>query len=91
MTKGHGPVQPGWDNPNRGRHTTHPDDPLDGRQGPRAPTAGSLAGRGKGTGAAPTLSGVARSEAAVEVEMQGRQPCDGGTGHHDDRGGGGLG
>jgi hypothetical protein len=53
--------------------------------------AGSLAGRGKGTGAAPTLSGVAWSEAAAEVEMQGRQPCDGGADHHDDRDGGGLG
>jgi hypothetical protein len=55
-------------------------------------TNGRFTGRSReGDGAAPTLSGVARSEAAVEVEMQGRQPCDGGTGHHDDRGGGGLG
>jgi hypothetical protein len=35
MTMGHGPMQPGWDNPNRGWHTTRPDDPFDGRWGPR--------------------------------------------------------
>jgi hypothetical protein len=74
MVMGHRPVQPGWDNPNCGQHTAHPDDPLDGRRGPRAPTNGSPAGRGKGTGATPTLSGVERSKATMVVEMQGRQP-----------------
>jgi hypothetical protein len=88
MTKGHGPVQPGWDNPNRGWHTAHPDDPLDGRQGPRAPSVGTPAGQGKGTGAAPTHDGVARLKAAME--MQGQQPCSGGVDHHDDRDGGGV-
>jgi hypothetical protein len=47
--KGHGLVQPGWDNPNCGQHTARPDDPFDGRRGPRA-TAGSPAGREKGGG-----------------------------------------
>jgi hypothetical protein len=46
---GHGPVQPDWDIPDRGGHTTRPDDPFDGRRGPRA-TTGSPPGRGKGTG-----------------------------------------
>jgi hypothetical protein len=48
---------------------SHPDDTLDGRRGLRAPSAGSLAGQGKGTGAAPTLGGVVRPKAATEVEM----------------------
>jgi hypothetical protein len=91
MMMGHGLVQPGWDNPSRGRHTAHPDDHLDGRRGPRAPTAGSPVDQGKGMGAASTLGNVAWLEAAVAVAMQGQQPCDGGTGHHDDRGGDGVG
>jgi hypothetical protein len=74
MRKGHGPVQPGWGNPNFGRHMTLPDDPLDGRRGPRAPLVGTSAGRGKGTGDAPTRGGVAQLKAVaavVVVEMQG--------------------
>jgi hypothetical protein len=90
MMKGHGPVQPSWDNPNRGWHTAHPDNPLDGCRGPRAPSTDSSVGWGKGTGAAPTLNGVAWLKVAV-VEMQGWQPCGGGAGHHDDHGGGGVG
>jgi hypothetical protein len=49
MTKGHRPVQAGWDSRNRGRHTARPDDPFDGHHGLRA-MAGSPAGQGKGTG-----------------------------------------
>jgi hypothetical protein len=45
--------------------TPPPHDPLDGRRGPRAPSNGTSAGRGKGTGAAPTCGGVARPEATV--------------------------
>jgi hypothetical protein len=61
---GHGSVQPGWDNPNHGWHTSRLDDPLDGHRGPRAPSVGW----GKGAGAAPTRDGVAQSKA---VKMQG--------------------
>jgi hypothetical protein len=74
MTKGHGPVQLCWDNPNRERHTAHPNDPLDGRRGPKAPSTGSSPCRGKGTRTTPTLDGMV---------MQGWQPCDGGVSHHD--------
>jgi hypothetical protein len=70
--KGHGLVQPGWDNPNCGQHTARPDDPFDGRRGPRA-TAGSPAGREKG-GGAPALFGVARPKAAAAVDLQGQPP-----------------
>jgi hypothetical protein len=42
------------------------------------------------SGAAPTLGNMAWPEAAAVV-MQGRQPCDGGTDHHDDHNGGGVG
>jgi hypothetical protein len=72
MTKSHGPVQPDWGNPNRGQHTTLPDNPLDGCRGLRAPSVGTLAGQGKGTGAAPTHGGVAWPKAVVMVvEIQG--------------------
>jgi hypothetical protein len=67
MAMGHGPVQPIWDIPNIGQHTARPDDPLDGRRGPRAP-AGSPADWGKGTGASPALFSVARLKAMVVVE-----------------------
>jgi hypothetical protein len=76
-------VQSGWGNPNHGRHTALPDDPLDGRRGSRAPSVGTPAGRGKGTGATPTRGGVTRPKVAVVVEMQGPQPCVGGAGHGD--------
>jgi hypothetical protein len=49
MMKGHGPVQPDWDNPNRGRHMARPNDPFDGRRGPRA-MASSSVGQGRGRG-----------------------------------------
>jgi hypothetical protein len=92
MMMGHGPVQPGWDNPNCGWHTARPDDPLDGHRGSRAPTAGSPVGQGKGTGASPTLCGVVRPKAVVVVEMQEQPPCGGGADHHGDcDGGGGVG
>jgi hypothetical protein len=91
MTMGHEPVQPRWDNPNHGRHMTCPDVPLDGHRGPRAPMTGSPAGRGKGTGAAPALCGVARPKSVVAVEMQEQSPSDGGASHHGDCGGGGVG
>jgi hypothetical protein len=86
MMKGHGPVQPGWGNPNRRWRTAHPDDPFDGRRGLRA-TAGSPAGEGKGTGAAPTLTDVARLKAVVD--LQGQPPGDDGAGLHGDRDDGG--
>jgi hypothetical protein len=86
MTKGHGPVQPGWGNPNRGWHTACPDDPFDGRRGLRATTA-SPAGREKGMGAAPTLTSVVRAKAVVD--LQGQPPGNGGAGLHDDHDGGG--
>jgi hypothetical protein len=82
---GHGTVQPDWDNPNCRRYTAHPNDPLDGHRGPRAPTASLPADRGKGTGAAPSLCGVARPKSAVVVEMQEQSPSGGGAGHHGDR------
>jgi hypothetical protein len=66
MTRGHGPVQPDWGNPNRVRRTARPDNPFDGHQGSRA-MAGSPAGRGKGTGAALTLAGVTRLKAVVDL------------------------
>jgi hypothetical protein len=69
---------------------THLDDPLDGRRGLRAPSAGSPVGQGKGMGAAPILDGVARSKVTA-VEMQGRQQCGSGVRHHDDRSGDGVG
>jgi hypothetical protein len=86
MTLGHGPVQPGWGNPNRGWRTTYPDDPFDGRWGLRATTASS-AGREKGMGAAPTLPGVVRAKAVVD--LQGQPPGNGGADLHDDHDGGG--
>jgi hypothetical protein len=86
MTKGHELVQPGCGNPNCGWRTTRPNDPFDGRRSPRA-TTGSPAGRGKGMGAAPTLTGVARPKAMVDV--QGQPPGNGGAGLHGDRDGGG--
>jgi hypothetical protein len=63
----------------------HPDDPFDVRRGPRA-TVGSLAGRGKGTEAAPTLTGVARPKAVVDLQWQ--LLGDGGAGLHANRDGG---
>jgi hypothetical protein len=84
MTKGHRLVQPGWDNPNRGWHMTHPDDPFHGCQGPRA-MVGSPANWGKGTGAAPALSSVVWLKAAVVVDLQGQLPHHGGIGLHGDR------
>jgi hypothetical protein len=51
MTIARAPVQPGWGNaPNRGRHTTGPDDPMVRCRGLRAPSAGMPAGQLKGTG-----------------------------------------
>jgi hypothetical protein len=89
MMKARGPVQPGWGTAlNRGRHTVGPDDPMERHRGPMAPSTGTLADQGKGTGAAPTLGGVARLKAAVVVVVvQGRGSDGGGTGHHDDGGG----
>jgi hypothetical protein len=53
-----------------------------------APSTGTLADQGKGTGAAPTLGGVARLKTAVVVVVvQGRGSDRGGTGHHDNGGG----
>jgi hypothetical protein len=83
---GHGPVQPGWDNPNCGRHTARPNDTLDGCRGLRAPTTGSPSGRGKGMGPAPALYGVARLKSTVVVELQEQQPSGSGASHHSDRG-----
>jgi hypothetical protein len=55
------------------------EDPFDGRRGLRA-MAGSPASRGKGMGAAPTLSGVVQPKAAtVVVDLQGQLPHDGGA------------
>jgi hypothetical protein len=91
MMRACGSVQPGWGNPNRGPHTVVPDDPMERRRGPRAPSAGTPAGLGKGMGATPPRGGVARPKAAVVVELQGRQLCCGGVVHHDDRDDGGMG
>jgi hypothetical protein len=90
MMKGHGPGQPSWDSPNRGWHTARPNEPFDGRRGPRA-TVGSPAGWGKGTGAAPALSSVAWPTAAVVVDLQGQPPHDGGAGLHGNRDGSDVG
>jgi hypothetical protein len=79
-----------WCNPNRGWHTTVPDDPMLRHRGLRTPSTGTLVGRGKGTGAALTHGGVARLKAAVVV-VQGQGPGDGGASHHNDRSGGGVG
>jgi hypothetical protein len=70
MMKGHGPVQPGWGNPNHGRHMALPDDPLDGCRGSRAPLGDTSTGRGKGMGATLKCDGVAQLKAVV-VGMQG--------------------
>jgi hypothetical protein len=45
----------------------YPGDPFDVRRGPRA-TVGSPVGRGKGTGATPTLVGVVRPKAVVDLQ-----------------------
>jgi hypothetical protein len=47
------------------------------------------AGQGKGTGASPTLNGVAGLKMMVAEEALVQGPGTSGTGHHDDRGGGG--
>jgi hypothetical protein len=61
---------------------------MERRRGPMAPSTGTLADQGKGTGAAPTLGGVARLKTAVVVVVvQGRGSDSGGTGHHDNGGG----
>jgi hypothetical protein len=67
MMKARGPVQPGLGTaPNCGQHTAGPDNPMERCRGLRALSAGTLAGRGKGT-AAPTLGGVARPKATAVV------------------------
>jgi hypothetical protein len=83
MTKVHEPVQPGWGNPNHGRRMACPDDPFDGHRGPRA-TAGSPVGQGKGTRAAPTLTGVAWPKPVVDLQGQPPGDGDGGAGLHGD-------
>jgi hypothetical protein len=77
MMRALGPVQPGWGNPNRGRHTISPYDPMERRRDPRVPSADKPAGQGKGTGASPTHGGVARSKAAVTILVQVRVQGDG--------------
>jgi hypothetical protein len=70
MVKAREFVQPDWGTaPNRGWHTAGPNDPMERRRGPTTLSAGTLAGLGKGMGAAPTLDGVARSKAAAVVVM----------------------
>jgi hypothetical protein len=49
-----------------------PGDPMERRQGPRAPSAGKLVGQGKGTGASSTRSGVAWPKSTVAVVVPGR-------------------
>jgi hypothetical protein len=63
------------------------DNPMEGRRGPRAPSAGKPASQGKGMEPSPTHGGVARPKAAVGVVVQGRVPGDGGAVLHDDYGG----
>jgi hypothetical protein len=67
MMRALGPVQPGWGNPNRGRHMVCPGDPMERHQGSRAPSAGKPADQGRGTGASPTHDDVARPKAAIAV------------------------
>jgi hypothetical protein len=49
------------------------------------------AGKEKGTGASPTLNGVAWPKTTVAEEALVKGPGDGGAGHHDNRGSGGSG
>jgi hypothetical protein len=91
MTRALRSVQPSWGNSNRGRHTVSLCDPMERRRGPRAPSASKPAGQGKGTRASPTHGGVARSNAAVTVVVQGCVPSDSGVILHDDYGGSGVG
>jgi hypothetical protein len=85
------PVQPGWGRaPNRGQHTAGLDDPTVRHLGLRAPSVGTLASWGKGTGASPTPMGMEWPKAvAVVVWMWG--PGGGGADHHDDCSGGSVG
>jgi hypothetical protein len=71
MMRALGPVQPGWGNPNRGRHTVCPDDPMERRQGPRLHLAGKPADQGKGMGASPTHNGVGQLKLVVDVVVPG--------------------
>jgi hypothetical protein len=57
-------------------------------RGPRAPSVGTLAGPGKGMGAALTHGSVVWLKVVAVVEVQGRRPCSGAAGHHHDHGGG---
>jgi hypothetical protein len=57
----------------------YPDDTMERRRGQRDPSIGTPAGRGKGTGAAPTRSGMAWPKMTVVVE-QGRGSGGGGVG-----------
>jgi hypothetical protein len=91
MTKALGLVQPGWGNPNHGRHTASLGDLFERCWGPRAPSAGKTADQGKGTGASPTRGGAARPKAVVDVVVQGRVPGGGGPVLHGDSSGGGMG
>jgi hypothetical protein len=68
-----------------------PHDPMERRQGLRAPSVGTPTGRGKGTGVAPTHGGVTQPEATMVVVVQGRLSGGGGAGHHDDHSGGCVG
>jgi hypothetical protein len=63
------------------------DEPFKRRQGLRVPSTGTSAGRGKGTGAAPTPIGVEWPKVVVQRQGLGN----GGAGHHDDNSGGGVG
>jgi hypothetical protein len=88
MTRALGLVQPGWGNPNHGRHTVSPSDSMERHQGPRAPSVGKPAGQGKGMRASPAHNGVAQPKAMIAMVVQGRVLGGGGAILH---GGGGMG
>jgi hypothetical protein len=67
-----------------------PDDPTMRHRGPKAPSAGTPVGWGKGTGDAPIHKSVAWLK-AVEADAPVQWPNDGVAGHHDGHNGGVVG